>query len=500
MKRIFGILLIAICFFTSCGKDIVAWQEKYNLGTKYLAESNYEEAVVAFTAAIKIDPKQPTAFIGRGNAYAMLDDNFEKAIADYEQALTLDKSSIEVYIGLSDIYLCKEDIEKAETILDEGYAKTKDDRLSKRKKEIMELNFSVELNFERRDHSLYSDENQMLASFYYDLPSVNENHLQGRKINADLQKIYAEYLQEIEDLKKEETFDIDQAEYLYTWTGKESYQRGGILSIYFGTDWCMGGVHNFIPHGFTYDLRTGKRMNLQDLFEMDSEKLLTRIKNKIVQRVISNTDDSYQAEEKKKTIAEYDLNSFDFYISPEGELIICIPVYELGIGAEGSLEIPCGIYFSSLYSKQENMNKNESRVSSVEFIGKTVNELNQYYRGGYFLDAYEGASYVEYSDSPCFFLGRVVETIKGNESVTMIYTSQNNILLDKLSGNMTYPEIIRAVGNYVVLEQPEYWEDLMNDTWVYSLSFDYEGYRFSYDWHRDPNTSKSDSVFVSLSE
>ena len=231
MKRAFGILLLAVFFCASCGKDMATWQEKYDLGIKYLEESNYEEAVLAFSEAIKIDSKQPKVFIGRGDAYVMIEDDYKKAIADYEQALELDELCIEAYISLSDIYLCKEDTEKAKAVLKEGYKITKNDRLSKREEEITELNFPIELKFERKDHSLYSDDNQTIAKFYYDLPSVSKEHLQGGKINADLQKIYEEYLQEVKDLKKEETFDIDQAEYLYTWSGKESYQRDGILSI-----------------------------------------------------------------------------------------------------------------------------------------------------------------------------------------------------------------------------------------------------------------------------
>ncbi|WP_418708568.1 tetratricopeptide repeat protein [Anaerotignum faecicola] len=500
MKRAFGILLLAVFFCASCGKDMATWQEKYDLGIKYLEESNYEEAILAFSEAIKIDSKQPKVFIGRGDAYAMIEDDYKKAIADYEQALELDELCIEAYISLSDIYLCKEDTEKAKAVLKEGYKITKNDRLSKREEEITELNFPIELKFERKDHSLYSDDNQTIAKFYYDLPSVSKEHLQGRKINADLQKIYEEYLQEVKDLKKEETFDIDQAEYLYTWSGKESYQKDGILSIYFGTDWCMGGVHNAIPHGFTYDLGTGKRMNLQDLFKMDPDELLTKIKTKLVQKVMRNTDDSDQAEEKKKTIEGYDLDSFDFYISSDGELVICIPVYELGIGAEGSFEIPCDIYLNSSQENKANHRMDGKTVFSAEFIGKTVNELSKYYGGSYYIGAYEGASYVEYADSPCFFVGEVVDTLRGDENVTMLFTDGNSALLDGLTGNMTYPEIVKAVGNEVVLEQPVYYQNLMDDVWMYTLSFDYKGYRFGYDWHNDPNTSKSDSASVSVSK
>ena len=79
-KRIFSFLfafalILGLC---ACGPKETAptWQEQYDLGIRYLSEGNYEEAIIAFTAAIEIDPKQPEAYVGRGDAYlAMGDEN-----------------------------------------------------------------------------------------------------------------------------------------------------------------------------------------------------------------------------------------------------------------------------------------------------------------------------------------------------------------------------------------------------------------------------------------
>ena len=62
--------VIAMLLLCACGKKSgTGWQEQYDLGVRYLSEGNYEEAVIAFTAAIEIDPKRPEAFLGRGSAY-----------------------------------------------------------------------------------------------------------------------------------------------------------------------------------------------------------------------------------------------------------------------------------------------------------------------------------------------------------------------------------------------------------------------------------------------
>ena len=62
MKRIGSMILTLalILGLCACGQNAAAaWQEQYDLGVKYLSEGNYQEAVIAFTAAIEIDAKRP---------------------------------------------------------------------------------------------------------------------------------------------------------------------------------------------------------------------------------------------------------------------------------------------------------------------------------------------------------------------------------------------------------------------------------------------------------
>lgn len=79
MKRITALFLTALLLLSliACGAK-GAWQEQYDLGMRYLNDGNYEEAVIAFTAAIEIDPKRPEAYAGLANTY-MAQGEFEKA-------------------------------------------------------------------------------------------------------------------------------------------------------------------------------------------------------------------------------------------------------------------------------------------------------------------------------------------------------------------------------------------------------------------------------------
>lgn len=67
---LFCIIAGCLALLAACGgKSDPTWQEQYDLGQQYLSEMNYEQAIVAFTEAIRIDPNRGDAYIGRGDAY-----------------------------------------------------------------------------------------------------------------------------------------------------------------------------------------------------------------------------------------------------------------------------------------------------------------------------------------------------------------------------------------------------------------------------------------------
>lgn len=103
MKRISSLfltfaLVLSLC---ACGQKAPTWQEQYDLGVHYLSEGNYEEAIIAFTAAIEIDPKQPDA-----------------------------------YFGLADVYIAQGNVDTAREVLEEGQIKTGDEAFQNRLKEL----------------------------------------------------------------------------------------------------------------------------------------------------------------------------------------------------------------------------------------------------------------------------------------------------------------------------------------------------------------------------
>ena len=132
MKRLLfaAVILFTVTALCACGQkpmveeqSVPTWQEQYDLGVRYLSEGNYEEAIIAFTAAIEIDPKQAPAYVGRGDAYigsGETEDNLEAAQADYEMAIELDETNVETYLSLADVHIRRGDYDKALDILRSG--------------------------------------------------------------------------------------------------------------------------------------------------------------------------------------------------------------------------------------------------------------------------------------------------------------------------------------------------------------------------------------------
>lgn len=142
---------IALLCLTSCGQKApglsniskssgFSWQEQYDLGVRYLSEGNYEEAIIAFTTAIEIDPQRAPAYVGRGDAYVQsgeTEEDLTAAQVDYEKAIELDELLVEAYLGLANVYIWKGDYDMALEILQQGFEKVSDDKIEEKIYEVL---------------------------------------------------------------------------------------------------------------------------------------------------------------------------------------------------------------------------------------------------------------------------------------------------------------------------------------------------------------------------
>ena len=101
MKRTYILLLVMVLLLAACGRQTQGadasqtptWQEQYDLGVRYLSEGNYKEAIIAFTAAIEIDPMKPDAYLNKANAYIGMND-FDSACDILEKGYDMTKSQM----------------------------------------------------------------------------------------------------------------------------------------------------------------------------------------------------------------------------------------------------------------------------------------------------------------------------------------------------------------------------------------------------------------------
>ena len=175
MKRICGLLLtlalvLGLC---PCGQKAPTWEEQYDLGVKYLSEGNYQEAIIAFTAAIEIDPKRAEAYVGRGDAYigsGETAENLAAALADYEQAAALDETNPAAYLGMADVYIRMGEYDKALEILRQGLDKTGSDESIAEKIAEMESGTITDASGKKRRESSYDGEGNLIWYRIYGYP------------------------------------------------------------------------------------------------------------------------------------------------------------------------------------------------------------------------------------------------------------------------------------------------------------------------------------------
>lgn len=175
-------LLLCLCACATT-EDSLTWQEQYDLGIRYLSEGNQEEAIIAFTAAIEIDPKQILAFVGRGDVYAVLaeqePDNsvaltlWQKSVADYEYAFELGDTQVEEKLEESREILRHLQAEKdAQPLLETLYTRFEDTDVEgakalMRQADYQELSNSVSKNPYYYDHGDGSGLAVYPENFYY---------------------------------------------------------------------------------------------------------------------------------------------------------------------------------------------------------------------------------------------------------------------------------------------------------------------------------------------
>lgn len=76
---------------------------RFSYPTIYLKKENYDQAILDFTKAIQINPKDYIAYNNRGLSYELKED-YIRALADFNKAILLNPKYERAYRGRARVY------------------------------------------------------------------------------------------------------------------------------------------------------------------------------------------------------------------------------------------------------------------------------------------------------------------------------------------------------------------------------------------------------------
>lgn len=169
------------------------------------------------------------------------------------------------------------------------------------------------------------------AQYIYQLPQLKGESKVVKKINTSLKKGYTASLKDKEavfDHAKEannSSYYTYKEQYISTTKCKVTYNKKGYVSFCFLHEWYAGGVHNSWTDGMTYNLKTGKKLNVADVISGNSKT----VKKKIIKKYFSEIkpEDEYARKELDNT----KISKFQFYLK-KGNVIVCFGPYQPGGG------------------------------------------------------------------------------------------------------------------------------------------------------------------------
>ena len=289
------LLIIAIGLGACSHNQEAQWQEQYDLGIRYLSEGNYEEAIIAFTTAIEIDPKMSETYLALGNLYIEL--------GDYEAAAK---------------------------ILEQGVSNTNDTSLQELLDDVKKL---VSIDFDNlvSDAFSYTDAGES-SSFEYHIPKINIDDAAIAQLN---QEIYAglEYDHIASDIAAYGFADHSAS---YQWS-----VNGSILSLVTKTDdtmaaWTEYSVYNIsILDGTEItdeELVSSVGLSMDDYYIKVEQALGSKYWegwDRANEQFQNNSFCEMFNAQLENTISQENLRKALPYLNSEGQLCIIAPIYSM---------------------------------------------------------------------------------------------------------------------------------------------------------------------------
>lgn len=314
------------------------FEEQLSLGEKYLRDLQYEDAVISLRQAIEIDPKREEPYLLLAQVYA--------AQEEYEDAVTVLEEGLEATGGSEEITSLLEEMEsKVSSEPEKQEEKPGQENSSSAPSEEVVSPESAQASLERVDASVKNEEGQVILQWYYDKLVLEPDTPAFEEINRQAQELCAAYFENTDP--GDTPLDTVDPEYPYMnlTAGEITYNQNGVISVRMDSSFYMGGVFNQDHYGVNFNLETGEKLQLTEVFTLEKDELLSYLQEQTFQYIDQNHDAPWWTggdTDAKKVVGQYTLEEFAFYL--EGDTVyLCYPTYTLGPGAMGSVVVPCPI-------------------------------------------------------------------------------------------------------------------------------------------------------------
>lgn len=181
------------------------------------------------------------------------------------------------------------------------------------------------------------------GKYLFELPVLKGSSSAVKKINSSLKKLYQGSLEDRNRLKEyteshTEPYANPGAEYYFTTTCKASWNKKGIVSFCFTSDWFAGGVSSTYHYGASYSLKTGRKLELTDVIAGGTS---SKVKNKIIAQYAASyaAKGTYTAAQVKREMKNYRLSQFNFYLKNGQVIINCGAYAPMGGNGEYTVRI-----------------------------------------------------------------------------------------------------------------------------------------------------------------
>ena len=201
--------------------DKESWQEQYDLGQQYLLELDYEQAIVAFTAAIEIDENNAQAYVARAEAYlaadaaaaaaaedsseseaagdVILSDYQAAALEDYLCAVSIDETLSDAYIGAAELYIITGDYDAAASVIEEGLTANPGDAVLEAYQSVLDSKITAATQRQEIEDQYLETLLSLAQAFYADPESMGNTEWVDDEFREFAQSLEETQLWELEN-------------------------------------------------------------------------------------------------------------------------------------------------------------------------------------------------------------------------------------------------------------------------------------------------------------